>query len=228
MTPPPLILMVAITTDLIDRNARPTAICTTAYAEQIAAAGGHPVLIPPIPSLAQRVASRFDAFVFTGGDDPATEPFDAPTHPRADLVRPERQAFETALLRQLNENHPDKPVLGVCLGMQMMALVAGGCLDQYLPESTPDADRHWDADHPIEPRPDCDWLTAGVVHSRHKQAVASPGSLSVAATSDDGLVEAIHDPTRPFYRGVQWHPERTDNPALGANLFADLMTRRQA
>ncbi len=220
--------LVAITTDLIDRNARPTAICTTAYAHRVTQAGGLPILLPPIPQLAPDAAARFDAFVFTGGDDPVTEPFGVPTHPKADRLHPDRQAFEIALLTQLRDHHPDKPVLAICLGMQLMALLAAGTLDQYMPDTTPSAQRHWDADHPIIPEQNCDWLTAANVHSRHKQAVATPGSLTIAARSDDNIIEALHDPARSFYRGVQWHPERTDTPALGANLFKLLISRCHA
>ena len=67
--------------------------------------------------------------MFIGGDDPRTEPFGEPTHPKATPVEPERQAFETALLEEL-QRRPGAPVLGVCLGMQMMALHAGGKLNQ--------------------------------------------------------------------------------------------------
>lgn len=215
--------LIAITTDLIERNNRPTAICTTAYAQRITQAGGLPVLLPPIPELAEHAPERFDAFVFTGGDDPVTEPFGVPTHPKADRLPPDRQALEVELLKRLKANHPDTPVLGVCLGMQLMALVDDATLDQYMPESTPNAQRHWDADHPIIPSDTCDWLAQGAVHSRHKQVITDPGGLSISATSDDNLIEAVEDPARRFYKGVQWHPERTETPALGANLFTALV-----
>ncbi|MFI4897111.1 MAG: gamma-glutamyl-gamma-aminobutyrate hydrolase family protein [Phycisphaerales bacterium JB059] len=215
--------LVAITTDLIDRNERPTAICTTAYAHRVHQAGGLPVLLPPIPELADIAPDRFDAFVLTGGDDPVTEPFGVPTHPRAAPLRPERQALEVNLLRALKSRHPDKPVLGVCLGMQLMALIEDATLDQYMPESTPNAERHWDADHHIHPTGAGVWLAPGIVHSRHKQAITQPGALTIAATSDDHVIEALDDPARRFYKGVQWHPERTAEPALGANLFTQLI-----
>ncbi len=216
--------LVAITTDLIERNTRPTAICTMAYAHCVTQAGGLPVLTLPIPELAKAAARRFDAFIFSGGDDPVTEPFAVPTHPKAIPIHPDRQAFETALLLELRDHFPDKPVLGVCLGLQLMALIAGAHLDQHLPDSCPSADRHWDAQHPIVPEPTCAWLSPGLVHSRHKQAITNPGSLTIAARSDDALIEALEDPARRFYRAVQWHPERTDTPELGQSLFNDLVS----
>lgn len=194
-----------------------------AYCAAVARAGGTPILLPPIAALTSAHAFACSAFVFTGGDDPRTEPFGVPTHPRATPLHPDRQEYETAMLRRLAADHPGKPVLGVCLGMQMMALVAGGRLDQYMPDNRPDAARHWAATHPVAPAPGYADLAAGTVHSRHRQAVADTGSLAAVAHADDGVIEAISDPARRFYLGVQWHPERTNSAALGAALFERLV-----
>ncbi len=217
--------IIAITTDLVERNAQPTAMCTVAYAARVFAAGGIPILVPPTPQCVGEFADRFDAFVFTGGDDPATEPFGAPTHPKANLVHPARQRFETALLLTLAQEHPDKPVLGICLGMQMMALVAGGSLDQHLPDTHKDADRHWDNAHPVEAvgGPDAP-LASGFVTSRHRQAVSDPGSLRVCARANDNIIEGIYDPRRAHYVGVQWHPERTESLPMGQACFDALVS----
>ncbi len=202
-----------------------------AYAEMVMTAGGVPVMLPPVEGLVDAHIALCDAFVLTGGDDPRTEPFGEPTHPAAVLVRPERQAYETRLLRTLAEKHPEKPVLGVCLGMQMMALVAGGSLDQHMPETMGEAaaarHRH-NAEHGIVST--CELLPSagGVVTSHHRQCVTDPGSLRIAARADDGggVIEAIVDPARPFYLGVQWHPERTADAGLGVELFKSLIKGR--
>lgn len=191
------------------------------YAQAVARAGGTPVLLPPVASLAAAHAAMCHALVLTGGDDPAMEPFGKVTDPRVTLVDPERQAYETALLRLLAREHADKPVLGVCLGMQMMALVAGGDLDQCLPEAG--AARHWDREHPVLPEAGAPVRFAGVVRSRHKQAVRDAGTLAVLARADDGLIEAVSDPSRRFYVGVQWHPERTADASVGDALFERLV-----
>ncbi len=47
-----------------------------------------------------------------------------------------------------------------------------------------------------------------MVVSYHRQAVEDPGRLRIVAVAPDGVIEATDDPTRPFYVGVQWHPER--------------------
>ena len=213
--------LIGITADLILADGRERITVAPAYARAVLRAGGVPVVLAPLPGTAEPLIARLDAVVFTGGDDPRTEPFGVPTDPRTTPLHPDRQAFETELLTQLGD-HPRVPVLGVCLGMQMMALVAGGSLDQHLPATLSSHARHWDHDHAIAPEPGAD-LPRGTVHSRHKQAVADPGRCRVTARSDDGVIEAIDDPARLFYLGVQWHPERTDHAPLGQALFERLI-----
>ncbi len=209
-TRPPII---GITCDLADGRAR----VRTTYAEAVARAGGVPLLLPPIPALAQAHAAMCDALVLTGGDDPIMEGFGVPTHPEAVRVDPVRQEYELALLGAL-AGHADKPTLGVCLGMQYMALAAGGTLDQHLPDTTPThADHVGDRPHPVCPESDA--LQSGDVMSHHRQAVSAPGSLRVAARAHDGVIEGVVDPDRRFYLGVQWHPERTAHSSLGQGLF---------
>jgi putative glutamine amidotransferase len=214
--------LVGITADLIERNGRETAICTTAYADAVWRSGGQPVLLVPEVASASEVAGRFDAFVFTGGDDPRTEPFGQPTHPKITPVFERRQAFETRLLEILRDEWPETPVLGVCLGMQMLALTRGGRLNQYMPETHANHAEHWDHDHPVVSVDEA-VLASGVVHSRHKQAIEDAGSMRVLASAPDGTIEAVDDPAVPFCVGVQWHPERTIDGALGVGLFERLV-----
>jgi len=193
----------------------------------VAKAGGTPILLPPLPAMAHEHAALCSALVLTGGNDPLTEPFGAPTHPKAERVLPTRQAYELAVLHAFDER-PEKPVLGICLGMQYMALVAGGELDQHLPETTPTAEDHTgERMHRVEPV-DGSRLTAGEVMSSHHQAVCDAGALAVAAVAHDGVIEAVRDPSRGFYLGVQWHPERTDDYALGQGLFDRLVEAARA
>src|SRR5262245_36190027 len=104
------------------RIGRPRAECSLAYAESAARAGGLPRVLAPIPELMPHQLSTFDGFVMTGGDDPTMEAFGAATHPKATPMHPARQAYDTALIRALLAR-PEIPVLGICLGMQMLALV---------------------------------------------------------------------------------------------------------
>ncbi len=191
------------------------------YIRAVTDAGGLPVVLAPMPALVGEFLRYCDAFLFTGGEDPRTEPFGQPTHPKATPVHPQRQEFETALLDALNAR-PRTPVLGVCLGMQMLALHAGGRLNQHMPDSVPTADRHQgDRTHLIQPSVPI--VSAGEVTSHHTQSVEDPGRLRIVAKADDGVIEAVDDPARPFYLGVQWHPERTPFEPLGRALFVRLV-----
>lgn len=195
--------------------------CGMAYAECVLAAGGVPLYLPPLPALIPRFLEECDGFVLTGGDDPKMERYGAVTDPRTTSVHPRRQNFEEQLIETVLDR-PQIPVLGVCLGMQMLALASGGTLDQYLPATLPSADDHrGDKLHRVEPV-NGHWLPGGMVASSHKQAVADPGRMTVAARSHDGVVEAIERPGG-FCLGVQWHPERTPEPALGQDLFNRLI-----
>ena len=66
-------------------------------------------------------------------------------------------------------------------------------------------------------------LGNGPVASWHHQALADAGPYEVIGRSDDGVLEAIRDPARPFYVGVQWHPERTDDSVLGDGVIRRLV-----
>lgn len=204
---------------------------SAAYSRCVAESGGVPILLPHEPDLADQYACCCDALVLTGGVDPDTATFGQLIHPMARPMDPRRQACELALL-EAAKRQPDMPVLGVCLGMQLMALHSGGRLDQYLPASLPDAHVHQDEHHhSIVMRVNCSVLSGAkdeaaverTVVSSHRQAVVDSGSMRVLATAPDGVIEAIDDPARSFYLGVQWHPERSGVGPLGSGLFERLV-----
>ncbi|MFI4917136.1 MAG: gamma-glutamyl-gamma-aminobutyrate hydrolase family protein [Phycisphaerales bacterium JB060] len=197
--------------------------CRMSYIDAITAAGGLPIVLPPIAEQIPDQLALVDGVLLIGGDDPRTEPFGEPTDPRVTPVVELRQVYDSALLRALKAR-AEMPVLGVCYGMQMMALLAGGRLDQHLPESLGDAwEAHWHRPHVIEPGKGAPaWLVSQSdnPYSRHRQAVDHAGSLAVGGVAPDGVIEVVHDPGRPFYVGVQWHPERSGNGALGLGVYS--------
>jgi putative glutamine amidotransferase len=186
-----------------------------AYARAVAEAGGLPVYLP-LQRDAAALAERVDGLLLPGGGDFAP----ARAYPAGvafDPV-PERQlAFDRALLEAALER--DRPVLGICYGMQLLALHSGGALHFDVATDVPGAAEHRLADpsqrHAIRVElPSRLGALLGAseaaVNSRHHQAVSDPGSARVTARSGDGLVEAVELPGSRFAIGVQWHPESLD------------------
>lgn len=223
MPAPPVI---GITCDTgVSAGGSPRVLVAMTYIDAITRAGGVPILLPPVVEDVARHLSLCAGIVSVGGDDPDLRAWGHDVHPQATLMSPRRQAYELALLEALR-SAPATPVLGVCLGMQLMGLHAGGTINQHLPDTLATANRHRaDFAHGVEVvRDQADLaarlhVRAGSVASNHHQALTSAGTLAVVAHSDDGVIEAIADPAREFYLGVQWHPERTRDARLGDDLI---------
>jgi putative glutamine amidotransferase len=203
------------------------------YSRAIIRAGGVPVILPQDPALAESFASLCQGLVFTGGNDAHTQTFGAPMHPQAQPVDPRRQDFELALLAAC-DRHPELPVLGICFGMQLMALHAGGRLHQHLPDLLgPGAANHsGNHRHPVTIATNDSVLSPPLrpqsapgetVVSAHHQAVDDPGRLRIVARAADAVIEAVDDPSRRFYLGVQWHPERGEDQPLSLDLVASFV-----
>lgn len=206
--------VIGITTDVANDKFQ----VSRAYSRLVADAGALPFIVPCELACVDCYLELCDGFVLTGGDDPDMRQWGLAQHPQANAIDPARQQFETALLRALDRQR-DVPALGVCLGMQLMAIHAGGELDQYLPDHLDTHGDHWGTTtHCITGE-----LGAGVVHSHHRQAITDPGALRVIAKAHDEVIEAVADATRPFYLGVQWHPERTEDARFGRDLFNRLV-----
>lgn len=188
------------------------------YISMVREAGGVPLILPCAVDMIDAFIACCDGIILSGGDDPDMAAFGESTHPRATPIDPDRQAFELALLARLDA-HRDTPTLGICLGMQLMGLHAGGTLNQFLPDTLATAAEHWGrVEHTINGP-----LGRGTVFSHHRQALTDPGRLTVASHAHDGVIEAIRDDGRPYYVGVQWHPERTADDRLGLGIICDLI-----
>ena len=186
----------------------------TRYVRAIQDAGGTAIHLP-IQDDVESLIEDIDGLLLPGGDDflpPQPYPDDVVFRPV-----PERQlAFDRKLLEGALER--GIPLLGICYGMQLLALRFGGKLLYHIPHDRPDAGEHElpepDGQHAliVEPRSRLENLLGrepGPVNSRHHQAVAEPGvSMRVGARSEDGLIEAIEPDVSRFWIGVQWHPER--------------------
>ncbi|MGH3859579.1 gamma-glutamyl-gamma-aminobutyrate hydrolase family protein [Actinokineospora sp.] len=203
-----------------------SAVLHSDYLNSTAAAGGVPVLLPPVGG-APELAGLVDGLVLTGGADIDPGRYGAPPH-HTTVFRPDRDAFEFALLYAALA--AGVPVLGVCRGMQVLAVALGGTLTQHLPEVTGLAD-HQPATATFgkcevqfaEGSRAADILGAHTTaHCYHHQAVATLGpELRAVGWADDGTVEAVERPGDQFVLGVQWHPEQqSDDVRLFAALVA--------
>ncbi|NVN06653.1 gamma-glutamyl-gamma-aminobutyrate hydrolase family protein [Asaia spathodeae] len=201
------------------------------YFSAIANAGGLPVGLPHDPALATALMARLDGLVVTGGAfDPDPALYDEAPHPRTTL-KPGRTDAELAYLAAARSR--DLPVLGICGGMQLMAIAWGGSLFQHLPEQAPGPIAHEqpnprdEAGHEVTILPGtllsrCTGATGMRVNSSHHQGVRDAGSLVTSAYAPDGLIEAIETDDGIFRLGVQWHPEFAIDPG-DARLLAEFI-----
>lgn len=193
------------------------------YVKAVHAVGGRAVLVTP-DDPGTDVLESLDGMVFAGGGDVDPAQWGAPQHPETE-PDPGRDASELLLMRAAVE--ADLPLLGVCRGMQVMAVATGGSLHQHLPDLV-GHERHRAAAgtdplaagaadfgrHEVE-------LQAGsaarellgeriTVNSFHHQGVDDPGRFTVTGwCPEDKVAEILEDRSLTFALGVQWHPERT-------------------
>ena len=196
------------------------------YCDAVARAGGVPVILPPVLSeveVAENVLDSIDGLLLSGGGDIEPERFGVYDYD-ASLVgepSPERDAYELALARRAYEY--DLPTLGICRGIQTIAVALGGSLRLDIPNHKQSLPRP-EPSHEIAIVPDSlicalAGATRDRVNSFHHQSVDRvPDGFVVTARSPDNIIEAIESPNRRFYVGVQWHPEHMTSP-LALRLF---------
>jgi putative glutamine amidotransferase len=212
------------------------AMVPAGYVGAVQRAGGVAVLLPPDPAVTEdpdAVLDLLDGLILAGGVDVGPHAYGADPHPETDASNDERDAFELALARRALAR--DVPLLGICRGMQVMNVAAGGTLHQHLPELVGhEAHRHTPGvftDHDVR-------LAAGALAARaageslhatkshHHQGVDEVGDGFVVTgwSALDDLPEAIERPERRFALGVQWHPEADQTSRLIASLVEEART----
>jgi putative glutamine amidotransferase len=202
------------------------------YVKAVHASGGRAVLITPDDPDVD-VIDSLDGMVFSGGADIDPAYWGAEPHPEIDIDAA-RDTAELMLMKAALA--ADLPTLGVCRGMQVMAVATGGSLHQHLPDVI-GHERHRAASgaDPLAASASAygrhEVVTSAgsgarallgarlTVNSFHHQAVDDPGKFTaVGWCPDDQVVEIIEDPSRAFALGVQWHPERTADLRVFAAL----------
>jgi putative glutamine amidotransferase len=205
------------------------------YVANVERAGGIAVLIPPRADadaeMARAVVSRMDGLILAGGDDVDPRRYAAEPHPSVQQARPDRDTFELALAAVTRQW--DTPVLGICRGMQVMAVAAGGTLEQHVPDrvghddhSPISGDYGSHSVRTVEGTRLSELLGQEVVvpSSHHQSVFSHPGYLP-AAWAPDGTLEAMEHPASRFRLAVQWHPEAGQDARLFEALIRAALRR---
>jgi putative glutamine amidotransferase len=206
------------------------------YFGGIIEAGGLPVMLPLTSDIKviEQIVSMCDGFIFTGGQDVEPKLYSERKISACGECSPERDAMEVLLLDHIIEL--DKPILGICRGIQLINAALGGTLWQDIPSQFSDTVVHCqkppydvpshevyiDYGTPLHELFKTDELP---VNSYHHQGIRLlSDELIPMAKAPDGLIEAVYSPKHKFLRAVQWHPEfsytRDDN---SLNIFKDFI-----
>jgi putative glutamine amidotransferase len=193
----------------------PAALLPARYADAVSAGGATPVLLPPmgIADDIPDVLARLDGLVIAGGADVNPSRYGQLPHDRTAGWRDDRDVSEFALLDAAEDL--GLPTLGVCRGMQVMAVRAGGRLIQHVPDEvghdhhSPGPGEYGTTQVKTTPGTLVAEILGDVVSvpCHHHQAVATHPGFEPAAHADDGLLEAMVGTGDWWAVGVQWHPE---------------------
>jgi putative glutamine amidotransferase len=210
----------------------------SAYVDSVLAAGGTPIIVPPLLDLemVEVYAELVDGFVFVGGPDINPARFGQEPHEAWKAINPRREEFDFAYMKAALET--GKPVLGVCLGMQMLNVSQGGEMIQDIPALVETEINHrpdqpgTELAHDVRIREgsrlhEILGVKTLYVNSLHHQAciVKPETGVVVSALSPDGVIEAIELPAHPFAIGVQWHPEYLTDAGAHLSIFEALVKK---
>lgn len=195
------------------------------YLDGLREAGAVPIIFPFSDDEAEllQLMEMCDGFLFTGGQDVDPGLYNEEAADGLIFGCEKRDQMESIVLKAAMET--DKPILGICRGLQFINALLGGTLYQDLPLQHPSEVQHRGKapyDRPVHeveimkdtPLHDLLEMDTLPVNSFHHQAVkVAAAGLKVMAVAPDGVVEALYAPDRHFLWAVQWHPEfsyRTD------------------
>lgn len=183
--------------------------------------------VPHVESSIDSYVNLCDGLLFMGGSDLDASLWGESQHPST-TVNHERLSFEFKLMSAFLKTQ--KPLLGICLGMQLLNVIRGGSNIQHIPEAIPGALNHKSKD-PDKPAHEIhilkgsklaqinDAMLHAHVNTDHHQAINQLGqNLIKSAWADDGVIEAIEATDHPFALGIQWHPERLVDQ-IDCNIF---------
>ena len=192
------------------------------YVRAVERAGGRAVLVPPDDEGIEEVLDALDGLVFSGGNDMSPDSYGAEADPATNGVNRARDRGELALLAAALER--DLPVLAICRGVEVLNVVRGGDLVQHLPDVVGHEEHRAVvgefSEHAVRVDPSSRiGAVRGAVKSHHHQGLGRIGDgLREVAWAEDGVVEGLEDPGKPFLVGVLWHPEAGEDQHLFEQL----------
>ena len=210
---------------------KPAALVPATYVRSIEAAGGRPLLIPPLAEAGPETVEALDGVIFSGGSDIDPTLYGCEPHTETKIIRPERDEGEQHLMSCALDL--DLPLLAICRGMELLNITRGGTLEQHLPDRTQEvahkAGTGAYSTHEVEIKPDSrlgEILGSSIeVQSHHHQAPDTLGDgLNEVAWAPDDTIEGIEMPSKRFVIGVIWHPEEDSDPSLFQALVAESRT----
>ena len=204
------------------------------YLHAIEAAGGLPVVMPPLElGAVDQFLDRFAGICLSGGPDLDPAAYDERRHPELGPTEPQLDVFELELARRADAR--GLPTLAICRGLQALNVARGGTLHQHLPERPGASIEHRQGGPGARVTHSAEITPGSQLHrvmrrrrvrvnSFHHQAVSRLGTgLRAVAWSPDGVIEGIEAPARPFLLGVQWHAETLTARREHAALFEALV-----
>lgn len=201
------------------------------YYKQVVEAGGVPVIVPPVADTAVIINTlqQLDGLILTGGGDHNPLWMGEEPSPRLHNINRERDLAELLLVRLAFNRQI--PMLGICRGIQTLAIALGGKVEQDIEQQvkhSQDADRSEPTHSVCLVKDSTLYNIYGseriMVNSFHHQAVSQPGKrFRVIARSADNIIEAIESSEYKSILGVQWHPEWLE--AEGHKIFSWLVER---
>jgi putative glutamine amidotransferase len=218
--------LIGITT--CNRNLKGDVSLPSAYIDMLQDAGATIVLLPP-QAKPESLIKCLDGLIIAGGGDICPQFYGGNYHSELSNFNEERDIFELVLAEAAIEKRI--PVLGICRGMQVLAVASGVGLIAHIPDVYGDSVIHRSCysrcpvKHRVDVRPNSllsNLIGTTVIHpiSWHHQAIqAVPMGWQLAAESEDGLIEAIEHLHHPWLVAVQWHPELSAQDTSSKKLF---------
>ena len=211
------------------------------YEESVRRAGGEPRVLDYGSDRPADVVKGVGGLLLAGGNDVLPSLYGASAHQTFEAAEAGRDEYEIELVRLAME--ADLPVLAICRGVQLLNVAQGGTLIQDIPSELTGSIEHRFAVPPHQPfdlahevwiekdsrlatllRERLEGSDSCEVNSRHHQALKTLGEGLVSiATAPDGVIEAVEDPNRRFWLGVQWHPENFWRTGEFSALFEGLV-----